>query len=203
MKVKNLILTARVLSLVFTPFYLPIVGLLALFTFSYMSLLPWQYKLVVLGMVYIFTILFPTLLIHFYCKYQGWNLIQLGARERRMIPYIISILCYFCCYYLMIMMHIPSFMARILLAALAIQVMCAIINIWWKVSTHTAAIGGVLGALVAFSFLFAFNPIGWICLVIIIAGMVGSSRIILMQHSLSQVVVGFVTGMLCGFFTII
>ena len=56
MKVKNLILTARVLSLVFTPFYLPIVGLLALFTFSYMSLLPWQYKLVVLGMVYIFTI---------------------------------------------------------------------------------------------------------------------------------------------------
>ena len=40
MKVKNLILTARVLSLVFTPFYLPIVGLLALFTFSYMSLLP-------------------------------------------------------------------------------------------------------------------------------------------------------------------
>lgn len=203
MKVKNLILTARVLSLVFTPFYLPIVGLLALFTFSYMSLLPWQYKLVVLGMVYIFTILVPTLLIHFYCKYQGWNLIQLGARERRMIPYIISILCYFCCYYLMIMMHIPSFMARILLAALAIQVMCAIINIWWKVSTHTAAIGGVLGALVAFSFLFAFNPIGWICLVIIIAGMVGSSRIILMQHSLSQVVVGFVTGMLCGFFTII
>ena len=203
MKVKNLILTARVLSLVFTPFYLPIVGLLALFTFSYMSLLPWQYKLVVLGMVYIFTTLFPTPLIHFYCKYQGWNLIQLGARERRMIPYIISILCYFCCYYLMIMMHIPSFMARILLAALAIQVMCAIINIWWKVSTHTAAIGGVLGALVAFSFLFAFNPIGWICLVIIIAGMVGSSRIILMQHSLSQVVVGFVTGMLCGFFTII
>ena len=203
MKVKNLILTARVLSLVFTPFYLPIVGLLALFTFSYMSLLPWQYKLVVLGMVYIFTILVPTLLIHFYCKYQGWNLIQLGARERRMIPYIISILCYFCCYYLMIMMHIPSFMARILLAALAIQVMCAIINIWWKVSTHIAAIGGVLGALVAFSFLFAFNPIGWICLVIIIAGMVGSSRIILMQHSLSQVVVGFVTGMLCGFFTII
>ena len=64
MKVKNIILAARVMSMVFTPFYLPIVGLMALFTFSYMSLLPWQYNLVVLGMAYGCTILLPTLLIH-------------------------------------------------------------------------------------------------------------------------------------------
>ena len=83
--------------MVFTPFYLPIVGLMALFTFSYMSLLPWQYKLVVLGMVYVFTILLPTLLIHLYRRYQGWSLLEIGSKERRMIPYVISILCYFCC----------------------------------------------------------------------------------------------------------
>lgn len=157
------------MSMVFTPFYLPIVGLMALFTFSYMSLLPWQYKLVVLGMVYVFTILLPTLLIHLYRRYQGWSLLEIGSKERRMIPYVISILCYFCCYYLMTMFHMPSFMARILVAALMIQIACAIINVWWKISTHTAAIGGVTGALVAFSLLFAFNPIWWLCVVIIIA----------------------------------
>ena len=143
MKVKNIILAARVMSMVFTPFYLPIVGLMALFTFSYMSLLPWQYKLVVLGMVYVFTILLPTLLIHLYRRYQGWSLLEIGSKERRMIPYVISILCYFCCYYLMTMFHMPSFMARILVAALMIQIACAIINVWWKISTHTAAIGGM------------------------------------------------------------
>ena len=203
MKVKNIILAARVMSMVFTPFYLPIVGLMALFTFSYMSLLPWQYKLVVLGMVYVFTILLPTLLIHLYRRYQGWSLLEIGSKERRMIPYVISILCYFCCYYLMTMFHMPSFMARILVAALMIQIACAIINVWWKISTHTAAIGGVTGALVAFSLLFAFNPIWWLCVVIIIAGLVGSSRIILMQHTLPQVVTGFVVGMICGFVMII
>ncbi|PTL33730.1 hypothetical protein C7120_03800 [Prevotella sp. oral taxon 376] len=203
MKEKNIILTARVLSMVFTPFYLPLVGLMALFIFSYMSLLPWQYKLMVLGLVYIFTILLPSIFIHLYRRYQGWDLIELGTRERRMVPYVISILCYFGCYYLMTMLHIPSFMARILLAALLIQILCAVINVWWKISTHSAAIGGVAGAIVAFSFLFSFNPNWWLCVVLIIAGMVGSSRIILRQHSLAQVLTGFLVGLVLGFFTII
>ena len=45
MVAKNIILTARVISMVFTPFYLSLVGLVALFIFSYMSMMPWQYKL--------------------------------------------------------------------------------------------------------------------------------------------------------------
>ena len=56
MKEKNIILVARVLSAVFTPFYLSFVGMTVLFTFSYLSQMPWGYKLSVLAMVYFFTI---------------------------------------------------------------------------------------------------------------------------------------------------
>ena len=91
----------------------------------------------------------------------------------------------------------------ILLAALSIQIVCAIINVWWKVSTHSAAIGGVAGALIAFSFKFAFNPVWWLCLVLILGGMVGTARIILRQHTLSQVVTGYLIGFLCAFNMII
>lgn len=191
------------MSMVFTPFYLPLAGLLALFLFSYMSLMPLAYKLTVLLMVYLFTILLPTLLIHTYRNYQGWSRWQLGRKERRLVPYVIAILCYFLCYYIMSWMRIPQFMANILVAALVIQVVCAIINVWWKISTHTAAIGGFEGALVAFSILFSFNPLWWFCLILIIAGMVGTSRMILRQHSLAQVVAGFLTGMVIGFWAII
>lgn len=191
------------MSMVFTPFYLPLVGLVALFIFSYMSMMPWWYKVIVLTLVYLFTILLPTVLIHIYRRYQGWTLIELGKKERRMVPYIISILCYFTCYYLMNVFRIPHFMSRILVAALMIQIVCALINVWWKISTHTASIGGVAGALVAFSLLFSFNPVWWLCLVFIVAGMVGSSRMILRQHTLSQVITGFLAGMVCGFFMII
>ena len=203
MKEKNIILAARVASMVFTPFYLPFIGLVALFIFSYMSLMPWQYKLTVLTLVYFFTILLPTLLIHLYRRYQGWSSSDLGRKERRMVPYIIAILCYFTCYYVMNVRRIPQFMANILMAALVIQVVCAIINIWWKISTHSAAIGGFAGALLAFSLLFAFNPIWWLCVILIAAGVVGSSRMILRQHSLTQVVVGFLIGMFAGFWIIV
>jgi membrane-associated phospholipid phosphatase len=203
MKEKNIILAARVASMVFTPFYLPFIGLIALFIFSYMSLMPWQYKLTVLTLVYFFTILLPTLLIHLYRRYQGWSSSDLGRKERRMVPYIIAILCYFTCYYVMNVRRIPQFMANILMAALVIQVVCAIINIWWKISTHSAAIGGFAGALLAFSLLFAFNPIWWLSVILIIAGVVGSSRMILRQHSLTQVVVGFLIGMFAGFWIIV
>jgi membrane-associated phospholipid phosphatase len=195
---KNIILTARVISMVFTPFYLPIVGLMSLFFLSYLSLMPTAYKLQVLTLVYFFTILLPTVLIHLYRKYQGWNLIELGHKERRMVPYVISILCYFFCVYIMDILHIPHFMGTIVSAALSIQIVCALINVWWKISTHTSAIGGVAGALFVFGEFFGFNPVWWLCLVLILAGVLGTSRMILRQHSLAQVLAGFFVGLICS-----
>ena len=195
---KSIILAARIVSMVFTPFYLPFLGMMVLFIFSYLGLMPWAYKLQLLTLVYLFTILLPTILIHLYRRYNGWTLIELGHRERRMVPYVISILCYFFCIYVMDMLHIPHFMQTILLAALLIQVVCALINVWWKISTHTAAIGGVAGALFVFGEFFGFNPVWWLCLVLVLAGLLGTSRMILRQHSLLQVVAGFLVGVSCS-----
>lgn len=195
---RRIILAARIMSLVFTPFYLPMVGLMALFLFSYLSLMPWAYQVRVLTLVYVFTILLPTVLIHLYRRYQGWTLIELGLKERRIVPYVISILCYFFCIYLMDLLHIPHFMGTILSVALFIQIVCALINVWWKISTHTAAIGGVAGSLFVFGELFDFNPVWWLCLVLVLAGILGSSRMILRQHTLAQVVAGFSVGVVCS-----
>ena len=193
-----MILAARIISMLFTPFYLPMVGLIALFLFSYLSIFPLFYKLEVLIMVYLFTILLPTVMIHLYRRYQGWNLIELGHRERRMVPYMISIISYFTCIYMMERLHMPHFMSSIIIAALLVQIVCALINVWWKISTHTAAIGGVAGALFAFAEYLNFNPVWWLCLVFLVAGVLGTSRMILRQHSLSQVVAGFGVGFVCA-----
>lgn len=203
MKEKEIIFTAKVLSVLFTPFYLPILGLLILFIFSYLSLLPLTYKLFLLLMFYLFTVFLPTALIRFYRRYQGWTLIELGSRERRAIPYVISIFSYLLCYYIMAATHVPHFMGSILIAALVIQVACAIINLFIKISTHTAAIGGITGALLAFSVIFSFNPVWWLCIVLLLAGMVGTSRMILRQHSLRQVVLGYLAGVACSFVSVL
>lgn len=202
MKEKNIILAARIMSMIFTPFYLPLVGLVALFLFSYMSLLPLAYKLPMLLTVYISTILMPSLLIHLYPRFQGWTSKELGRKERRIVPYLISILCYFGCFFLMEYRNTPRVISIILVAALVIQMVCALINVWWKISTHTAAIGGVAGGLVVYSIAFSFNPIWWLAFVILLAGMVGTARMILRQHTLAQVVAGFLVGVVCALFII-
>ena len=203
MKEKNIILISRVVSMMFTPFYLPLVGLAALFFFSYLNTFPLYYILIVMGIVWLFTVLLPTRLIHLYRRYHGWTPIQLGVRERRMVPYVISILCYFICFYILSLRHTPHTITSILIAALAVQMLCAMTNVWWKVSTHSAAIGGVAGGLLSFSLIFNFNPVWWLCLVILLGGMVGTSRMILRQHTLPQVVVGFFMGLLCSAVTIL
>ena len=197
-KEKGFILAARLISMVFTPFYLPTVGLICLFMFSYLSQMPWSYKFQLLTMVYLLTVVIPTVLIHFYRRHHGWSLIDLGQKERRAVPYVISILCYFLCIYLMEFLHIPHFMMSIVTAALFIQITCAMINVWWKISTHTAAIGGVAGGLFVFAEFFGFNPIWWLSLTLILAGILGTSRMILRQHSLAQVVAGFLVGVVCA-----
>lgn len=202
MKEKNIIFTARIMSMIFIPFYLPIVGLIALFIFSYMSLLPMMYKLVMLAMVYLLTVVAPSLLIHLYRLCQGWTSHELGRKERRLVPYIISIVCYFACFFWMEYRNTPRVISIIVVVALTIQMVCALINIWWKISTHTAAIGGVAGGLVSYSIAFSFNPLWWLCFVLILAGAVGTARMILRQHSLSQVVTGFLVGAACAILVI-
>jgi membrane-associated phospholipid phosphatase len=203
MRERDIIFAAKVISAIFNPFYLPVVGLILLFIFSYLKMLPWNYKLTVITLVYLFTVLLPTFLIYAYRRYQGWTLIELGVKERRMVPYVISIVCYGLCYYVMEVFHIPHFMGSIVVAALVVQVVCGIINQWWKISTHSAAIGGVMGALWAFALVFQFNPVWWFCLIMVIAGLMGTSRMILRQHTLQQVIVGFFVGAICAHFSIV
>jgi membrane-associated phospholipid phosphatase len=203
MREKNITLAARMMSMLFAPFYLPVIGLIALYLFSYLSFLPWHNKLFTLILVYAFTIFLPTMLIRTYHKYQGWGDTEKSTKERRMIPYVISILCYFCCFYLLSYFHTPHFVGSIVVASLMIQLTCAIINLWWKISTHSAAIGGVTGAVMAFAEIFNFNPTWWICLILLLAGLVGTSRVILKQHTLSQVVTGYLVGLACAFIAVL
>ena len=63
--------------------------------------------------------------------------------------------------------------------------------------------GGVAGALFVFADIFGFNPVWWFCLVFLLAGILGTARMILRQHSLPQVVCGFAVGFFCAVFGII
>ncbi len=195
---KYLRITARVLSVVFTPFYFPTVSFLVLLPFTYLRLLPVSLRMTLLATVFSFTVLIPLLGIYLYRKINGWSLRHLGHKEKRIVPYVMTIAAYAACLLLMYRFRIPRYLSGILVASIMALVICAIVNIRWKISAHMTAVGELVGGLVALSFLFFYNPVKWLCLFLLLAGMLGTARMILRQHTLSEVLTGFMVGVLCS-----
>ena len=89
-------------------------------------------------------------------------------------------------------------MSGIIVAALICMILCTLINFKWKISTHVASSGMMVGGLLSYSFIFNFNPVWWLCFFILLSGMLGTARIIVKQHTLVEVLAGFIVGLLCG-----
>jgi len=200
---KSILYTARLVSLVLTSFYLPLVCVLvlaALFTLSYLSLLPLPYKLMVIAVVVFFTIALPMFFVitHLAMRLEQWTARELGQKHLRMVPYIFSLAGYGSCVWVLSSMNVFHFILSIVIATMIVQAVCTVVNIWWNISTHTAAIGGIAGAMVAFAEILGFNPVWWLCGVIILAGLLGSASMIVRRHTLPQVVVGFAIGFFCA-----
>ncbi|MEG1684715.1 MAG: hypothetical protein RR319_02045 [Bacteroides sp.] len=195
---ERLIKAARIISGIFNPFLIPFGGFLILFLFSYLSIMPLEYKLIVLGVVYCFTILTPMLTIFLFQKLNGWGLKDLSDRKKRFVPYTLTIMAYVFCLMMMYKLNLPRYMSGIIVATLIAMIVCIIVNLKWKVSEHMTGMGGVVGGLISFSLIFGYNPVGWLCLSILVAGALGTSRIVVKQHSLGQVLIGFVIGLVCS-----
>lgn len=195
---RTLIRIARIISGIFTPFSIPFLAFLILFLFSYLSIMPLQYKLIVLGIVYCFTILTPTITIFLFRKINGFASHELSDRKKRYIPILLTLISYVFCLLMMNKLNIPWYMTGIILASLILLMICIIVNLKWKLSEHMAGIGGIIGGLISFSALFSYNPVWWLCLFILIAGVLGSARIILRHHTLGEVLFGFLAGFLCA-----
>ncbi|MBQ8673487.1 MAG: hypothetical protein IJ511_05480 [Bacteroides sp.] len=193
---RNLTRGAKVVSALFTPFSIPFLAFLILFLFSYLSMLPLLYKLIVLGIVFTFTILIPALSIFLFRIVNRLTAQEMGQRKRRYVPFLLTIISYLFCLLLMQRMNMPWYMTGIILAALLMMTVCVVLNFWWKLSEHMAGAGAIIGGLVAFSNLFGYNPVGWLCLFILTAGVLGTARITLRHHTLGEVTGGVIVGVL-------
>ena len=193
-----LYLPARIVSAVFSPFLFPFAALLLLFLFSYLHILPLRYKVTILALVYCFTIFLPILSIYLFHKLNGRTIHALRDREKRIIPYVLTILSYIGCLLTMARLHVPRYLSGIVLATLLCMIICALVNLKWKISTHEASSGMMVGGLLSYSFVFQFNPVWWLCGAVLLAGMLGSARIVVRQHTLAEVGGGFFVGLLCG-----
>ncbi len=199
MKHKDLVRAAHWVSLVFSPFLFPAVAFVVLLYFTYLSYMPVLYNLRMVGIVFLFTALLPLSGIFLYLKHNVKMQRKAGLTERKLMPYLISIASYGLLLYMMHIQHLPQLMLGIIKSALAVLVIGAALVPWLKMSMHAAALGGVIGALQAFALLIGFNPIWILCVCILLSGVVCSACLVLHRHTLTDMGVSLLTGIICGF----
>lgn len=192
MKTKQLI--AHGISAVFHPLVLPTLAFLLLMNSAfYFALLPFDAKKTILLVVFLSTFLLPLVSI---------GLMGLNARFKpdlskspdRVIPMLSTAVFYYVGFYTLGRLHVYPVYKVFLISSILIIVVLMMISVRWKISVHMAGIGGLIGAFIALSLRLELNSSFVLSILVGIAGLIGSSRLVLGKHTPTQVYAGFFTG---------
>lgn len=191
--------SAKVISYVFHPLIMPILGLLIIFnTDSYINYaVPDELKQAVLVLVGTSTFILPLLIAVLLLNRKMINSLEMETQQERIIPYSFAIAFYIFTLYMLKQAPIPPLIFKFIIGATLSIITAFIVNIKWKISAHMIGIGGLFGVLLCVSLLIGIYITPYLIIALLIAGLVGSSRLILKAHSPSQIYVGFAVGVIC------
>ncbi|MEE4176122.1 MAG: hypothetical protein V2I46_01295 [Bacteroides sp.] len=187
---------ARFLSVVLHPLIIPTLGLIILFqlnTYLSYSLTP-KAKGMILLILFINTAVAPVLSILLLKKTGMIRDILLDERSERMVPLLLSAIYFFITYYLLRKIALPSLLYFYVIGATILILLTLIITYRWKISIHMVSMGGLTGFLISLAMLLHLN-IDWLIIAAFLAsGLLGTARVKLNAHKLSQVFAGYIMG---------
>ncbi|OPZ98327.1 MAG: hypothetical protein BWY70_01254 [Bacteroidetes bacterium ADurb.Bin408] len=195
---------ARVVSYILHPLLMPTYGLLLLFSLdSVISLLmPYKARMAVVVVIFLNTALVPALFFIFLKSRRVISSLKMQNRYERNIPFIITAVFYFVTYIMLQKYNLPQIIYFLIFGSSCLIILAMIINIWWKISIHMIAEGGITGAFACICLYLRINPIVLMIALIMASGLTGFARLKLEAHSPAQVYAGFITGLvfMCGLF---
>ena len=193
---------AKIISIVFHPFLIPILGFLVLFNSDfYFSVLSGDAKRFVLLVVFFTTAILPTLSVAVLALNPKFNISMENMRER-VISLLMTGVYYYLGFLLLNRIRLFPVFKMFLIASVLVIVLLLMITLKWKISTHMASIGALAGTVFALSFRSGMNPLTLILSVILISGLVGSARLFLSKHTFTQIAAGYSLGFLILYFVI-
>ncbi len=175
---------------------MPLLAIVIAFNFDwYLSgRLDSQQEYLIYLVIAISTMAFPAINILLLRWYGMVTSLEMPARKERVAPFLSTVFFFALGYYLLRKGTLPTTIFSIFLGCMATLVILSLINFKWKISAHSAGIGGVLGSTMA---LFSIHEFGnvWLATVLIICvGLTMTARLVLNAHSPSQVYGGAVLG---------
>ena len=199
---KILIALAKVASYVFHPVFMPTVMAYVLFMLShdtgFAGVTDKAFKMWLL-IIAINTLFFPLLTILLLKGLGFLNSIQMKESKDRIIPLIACMIFYFWANHALGSnpeVHIPLILHTLTLGSFWGIIVIFMVSIFYKVSMHSAAAGGMIGILLVLMFTSNVNMVFPFFVALFIAGLIGTARMILKAHQIWEVWIGYVLGIL-------
>jgi len=195
---KGLRLPAKIVSYFFHPMFMPIVMAVVICLLNkpeYAGMTGPQrsYFLLNIGLNTIFFPLLSTLLL----KALGFiESIQLKTSKDRIIPLIATMMFYFWNYLVMKNQAAPLSLKVLMLGAYWGVIVVFMANIFIKVSMHTAAAGGAIGIVIVLMMIGDYNLLIPLLITMLVAGIIGTARMVLQAHKPGEVWLGYLIGVL-------
>ncbi|MDO5524124.1 MAG: hypothetical protein Q4G48_08800 [Bacteroidia bacterium] len=191
---------ARIVSSVFQPLLMPIYSILLLFVYTHFKLLFANQFWMIMAPVILFSFVIPGVLIYAVYKMGLVSDLSLKIRKERFIPYSIVLGSYLIMIFYYHRIGMPAWFLMLAASSIAVILIAIFITIWWKISAHMFGISGLLGGVMAVSyFIEKSNPFYLFAILFLLAGLVGTSRLILRRHTFGQVIGGFSLGFIISF----
>jgi hypothetical protein len=166
---------------------------------SVLEYLPFQAKKIIFLVVSVSTFILPLTFVPFFIFQKIIKNLQMQNNKERLIPFFVTFILYFFCYYLLRRLGAPQTITNFILAATCSVLILFLLSFKWKISAHTVGIGGLIGALIAISFRLNVNLEYFIIAAILASGIVGYSRLKLKAHEQYQIYIGWLTGFFTSF----
>lgn len=193
---------AKVISLLFHPLFMPLYGMLIIFSApTLLGYLPMPVKRILFTVVFINIVFVPVTLFSFFRFRNIISSFSMEDRRERIIPLLSVTLLYSITSIVIYRFSIPVFLKSFFISASFLLLFITIINLWWKISVHSAAAGALTALVFVLSLKMNTNVTWYLVGVILAGGLIMSSRIKLNAHSPAQVWAGFLLG-LAGMMTL-
>ena len=198
-KFRNLF--ARVVSGVFSPLMSGTYAMILAIWLSFLTYNPFKAKAIVLMVTFVATCVVPVLAIFGLWKAGVVKAPGLNDRRDRLAPYLVTVAGYCAVAVYTRFVNAPVWLTFMVSGAALALLVITVVNRWWKISGHGAGMGGLCG--VVFFMMLSGVEVAPLTVeflaLILLSGIVGSSRLVLGRHTPWQVAAGWAMGFAASF----
>jgi len=190
-----------IISTLFHPVFINLLGVLVLFELfpSLKYGVPEKLKWFYVTFIFASTSIIPLLIVILLKILGKIESITLKQKEERNIPYLVTIIIYIFDYYTFWKLNTSPLVLNYLLACAIVLTAVLMINIFYKVSIHSVALGSLLAILLVASSELKVELRYFLIAVLVLSGLVGTARASSGSHTNSQIYLGYALGLIFMF----